>query len=148
MPIFSTAPITTVYEIHRSPIVSTNIDPNRDYDASIGFHYDLGRSTGLGMREEVLRIIDLAPDVVGHDGKLMELFVDRGSSDRNRQNLEELHRLMLDTCAHCEVEAVRFHTMCAPAIVGFHGSGLAHVVWMAEPRLNDSTHLVEVLPSK
>jgi hypothetical protein len=168
MRIFSTSPITILHSLSQPTIfergtigiekLEKNIDPQRSYEASIGFHYDFDRSTGLGMREEVLSALDIPADVVGRDGKPLALLIDRGSAGRNMQNLDELHKIMLETCPHCAVEVVRFHMMGveeqinraarASVIVGFHGSGLAHVVWMAESRTNHSTYLVEILPYK
>jgi hypothetical protein len=166
MLVFSIHPVTIIYDV-REPTrfekgvigiekLERNIDPKREYDASIGFHYDVDRSTGKGMREDVLRAVNISINVVGRNGKPLVLLVDRRSGSRNLPNQNEIYDLMNMTCPHCEIEVVQFHVMSveeqirvaarASVIIGLHGSGLAHVVWMAESRKNHTTHLVEILP--
>jgi hypothetical protein len=135
-----------------------NVDPKRSYDDSIGFRYNFNRSTALGMREEVLRKIGVSAEAVGYKGKPLALLIDRGYGSRNIQNAEEIRQAMVAGCPHCTVEVVHFHIMDpdrqvhiaarASVLVGFHGSGLTHTVWMAESRPNHTTHMVEILPYK
>jgi hypothetical protein len=135
-----------------------DVDPKRSYDDSIGFHYNFNRSTALGMREDVLRTIGIPVDAVGYEGRPLALLIDRGHGARNIRNSDEIRQAMVAGCPHCRVEVVRYHTMNpdhqvyvtarASVLVGFHGSGLTHTVWMTESRPNHTTHMVEILPYK
>jgi hypothetical protein len=131
---------------------------NRTYDDSIGFNYDFNRTVGIGLRQAILRELSIPDNVVGENGKPLVLLIDRGSGTRNVENIQPLRTLLVEQCAHCEVRVVEFHSMeveeqirqtsRASVLVGFHGSGLAHTLWMAESRPNHTTHLIEIIPYK
>jgi hypothetical protein len=164
MRIFSLFPVTIISRssllIRRGTIgiekLESDVDISRDYDKSIGFRYEFNRSTARGMREDVLERLNLSVDAVGKSGKPLVILVDRRGTGRTMQNTEALVAVMEKDCPHCLVETVKFEYMSveqqiglaskASAIVGFHGSGLAHVLWMAETREGHPTHLIELLP--
>jgi hypothetical protein len=108
------------------------------------------------MREAVLEQFKLSKEAICRDGKPLVLLIDRGHGTRNMQNLEDVRKLLVDTTPHATVEVVLFHIMSieaqvkavsrASALVGFHGSGLAHVLWMPASGPHRPTYLVEILP--
>jgi hypothetical protein len=164
MRIFSLTPIAVIGDsallMPRATIgiekLESNADLTRHYDNSIGFRYDFNRSTALGMREEVLAALDLSPNAVGKSGKPLVILVTRQWTGRTLQNTQELAQVMKKDCPHCLVDVVQFELLGveeqialaskASVLMGLHGSGLAHVVWMAESRVGHTTHLIELLP--
>jgi hypothetical protein len=166
MKVLSDTPITIISNSNPSIIMrdavigieklEKNVSLNRTYDDSIGFHYDFDRSTAPGLRNDVLNSLNIPTDIVGKAGKPLALLIEREGGSRNIRNTHEIFEAMVEGCPHCQVEMVRFHhmgteeqirvTSTASALVGLHGSGLTHVVWMSESRPNHTTHLVEFLP--
>jgi hypothetical protein len=131
---------------------------HRNYDDSIKFHYNINRSTAVGLREDILSVLEIPDGVIGKNGKPLALLIDRGSNARNIANMDEVRDAMIEGCPQCFVDVVQLHDMdvrqqvelvsTASVLVGFHGSGLAHVIWMAESSPSHTTHLLEVLPYK
>jgi hypothetical protein len=168
MRIFSDRPVTIIDEQNPSIIMHSgtlgceklerDVRPTRTYDESIGFRYDFDRETARGMRDDLLRVLGLPCDAVGAGGKPLVLLIDRGRNGRNIQNTDEIGAFMAKTCPHCTVETLRLHELSvdrqilmmsrASVLVGLHGSGLTHAVWMHESVPNHTTHLIEVLPYK
>jgi hypothetical protein len=168
MKIFSDQPVTVIHQQNLSILMHSgtlgceklerDVRTSRSYDESIGFRYDMDRETARGMREELLRVLGLPCDAAGADGKPLVLLIDRGSKGRNIQNTAEIGAFMASTCPHCNVKIVRLHGLSvdtqiqmmsrASVLVGLHGSGLTHAVWMHESVPNHTTHLIEVLPYK
>lgn len=164
MKIFSNKPITIIDEQNPSILMRNasigiiklekNPDPKRTYDDSIGFTYDFVRETAFGMREEILDALGYPKEAVGINGKPLVLLIDRGNN-RNIENQKELYDLMKDTCDFCDVREVKFQNMNvekqisivskASVLMGVHGSGLTHTIWMHESQSNHTTHLIEVL---
>lgn len=163
---FSSYPIVTLSESNPSMLLrtafvgmeklETNPNPNRSYDESIRFTYAFDRSTALGMREEVLEYHMIPPNQIEENHRPLVLIIDRGSGTRNLPNFPELVRSIEALCPRCEVIPVKFQNMeiveqvslvaRASILIGFHGSGLTHVVWMREWRPHVTTHLIEILP--
>ncbi|OHS95576.1 hypothetical protein TRFO_10481 [Tritrichomonas foetus] len=141
-----------IEKLEENPIES------REYEDSILFHYNFNRSTAFGMREKVLKVLNIDENEVGNNNKPYVLVVDRGSNSRTITNIKHIYNHIVETCPFCDVELARFHHMSiekqihkvsrASVLVGLHGSGLAHVLWMQESRANHTTHLIEVLPYK
>jgi hypothetical protein len=168
MKIFSHFPVSIIDEVNPTILMPNgalgiekleqNVAPNRRYDESIGFHYDINRSHAVGMREGILSVLDIPDHIVGKNGKPLVLFIDRGSDSRNLVNTDEVRQVMVDGCPHCLVEVVQLHNMDVPAqirliskasvLAGLHGSGLANVVWLRESAPNHTTHLLEFAPYK
>jgi hypothetical protein len=133
-----------------------DVRPDRTTDDSIGFNYDFNRSIGIGLRDAILRELSIPNDIIGSKGKPLVLLIDRGQSSRRIENTEELAKLLIEGCPHCQVEVVQFHEMevdqqvrltsRASVLIGLHGSGLAHTLWMQESRPNHTTHLIEIVP--
>jgi capsular polysaccharide biosynthesis protein len=95
-------------------------------------------------------------EVIGKEQKPLALLIDRGAGSRNIRNTDEIFRAMVEGCPHCQVEIVRYHIMSteeqiritsrASVLVGLHGSGLTHVVWMHPSAPEHPTHMIEFLP--
>lgn len=106
------------------------------------------------MREDIMNVLEI-PEMVGVNGKPLVVLIDRGSN-RNIQNSNPLAEVMEKGFPRCAVQTVRLQDMDvnaqidliakASVLVGIHGSGLVHTVWMAESRENHTTHLVEIVP--
>jgi hypothetical protein len=166
MKVLSAYPVTIIDQaspsllMHRGTIGIEKLEKdtrlNRTYDESIGFRYDFNRSIGTGLREDLLTVLGFATDAVGDRGKPLAVLIDRKGQPRNIQNSDAVRELMETHCPHCSVVAVELHNMevepqielisRASVLVGLHGSGLAHAVWMRESAPNHTTHLVEILP--
>jgi hypothetical protein len=125
-----------------------DVRAHRGYVESITFEYNIDRSTAAGLREAVLTSLGIPLDASGRPSVLL---VNRGNIMRDIVNKEDLHRLMAESCPECDVQLVALHRISveeqierasrASVIVGLHGSGLAHAIWMRE-----GTHLVEIVP--
>jgi hypothetical protein len=168
MKIFSQVPVHVVDEENPSWLMpagvigiekfETDINPGRTYDESIAFRYEFNRSTAVGLRESIFTELKLPVADFGVDGKPLVLLIDRGSETRNIGNIQEVFETLASHCPHCVVEMVQFHNIAveeqmrktsrASVLMGLHGSGLTHTVWMRESRPNCTTHLVEVIPYK
>lgn len=140
-------------------------------DNLVNFKYNFNRQTGLGYREKALVQLGIDPKERGfveignsssnHKNitKPLALFIDRGSGVRNIQNTPEVFDVMVKGCGDfCKALRVKFHNMGveeqvklvsrASVLVGLHGSGLAHVLFMPESTKKDPSFLVEFLPYK
>jgi hypothetical protein len=168
MKVFSHYPVTIIDEVNPTILMPNGVfgiekleqnpDPHRRYDESIGFRYDINRTHATGMREEVMKVLQVPDHIVGQDGKALVLLIDRGSDARNLVNTDEVKAAMVDGCPHCLVRVVQLHNMDVPeqiqliskasVLAGLHVSGLAHVIWMPESTPNHTTHLLEFTPYK
>jgi hypothetical protein len=125
---------------------------DRVYDESIGFHYDLTREMASGLREAVLAANDIPGNVTRSEP--LVILVDRRAR-RSVSNMADVYAHVERTCDFCEVQLVDFERegvdgqlrMCSQAsvLMGLHGSGLAHAIWLPESGAR-STHLIEILP--
>jgi uncharacterized CHY-type Zn-finger protein len=123
--------------------------PDLKYNDSISFSYDFDRSTARGMREELLAFGGY-PDWVPPNPLI--LIIDR-AKPRDILNIPQIKEYISSNCYECNVEVVRIHELDhwnqvwkisqASVLIGFHGSGLTHVIWMAASAYN---HMIEVLP--
>lgn len=143
-------------------------------DNLVNFQYNFNRQTGLGMREKALKQLKIDPEEIGFIDKNISLtnitttnkklkplviLIDRGNGVRNIQNTPEVFDVMVKGCGDfCQPLRVKFHNLGveeqvrlvshASVLVGLHGSGLAHVLFMHESTKKMPTFLVEFLPYK
>jgi hypothetical protein len=129
--------------------------PNRTHDDSISFVYNINRTTARGLREATLAALSL-PDAAGGGGPPLVVLVARHHEARAIANFAALGAAVAAGCPHCEVQTLELERLPvreqiarisrASALIGLHGSGLAHALWMAESRPGRPTALVEVVP--
>ena len=168
MKIFSYLPVTIICEenfailMYRGTIgiekPEENPSADRPYDISLTFKYNFNRSTALGMREDVLHELYIPDNIYMENGRHNIVFVDRGNDQRTIVNTDEIIDLMKKTCSFCNIHRVKFQDMSitqqvrlvskSSVLIGYHGSGLSHVVWMAESLPNRTTHMIEIMPYK
>jgi hypothetical protein len=166
MKIFTLSPISVIDSDNPSLVMTKgvvgieklerNMNASRTYDDSIGFNYDFNRSIAIGLRESILGALSIPSTQVGSRGRPLVLFIDRGKGARSLRNTDDILKILTGKCPHCDVQRVEFHNMQveeqirrtarASVLVGLHGSGLTHTIWMAASRANHSTHLIEVVP--
>ncbi|EAX92883.1 hypothetical protein TVAG_467300 [Trichomonas vaginalis G3] len=131
-----------------------NPDPYRNNEInSILFKYNLNSSTAPGFREDVIKYNNIH---IENSTKPIVLFIKRGGAKRDVKNLDKIVELSKTICTFCDIRTVELQNLdireqielIAPAqvLIGFHGSGLAHVIWMEESRKQRQTHLIEIMP--
>ena len=136
--------------------IETNPNPYSSFEDSILFHYEYNRSTVKGLREKMLEIIDEPPESYGFEKKPLIILIDRGEGTRKILNIDELHNHIEETCKFCQVLKIDLSNLAienqikiiskSSVLIGAHGSGLAHVLWMHESIKNHTTHLIEIMP--
>ena len=131
---------------------------NRTNEDTIVFQYNFNQSSVPTFRNELLEVNNLSTTAVGDKGKPLVILIDRRFGSRKLVNTMEVYEYMNKTCDFCEIKLLRLEDLAfsqqmdlisrSSVLAGLHGSGLTHVVWMAESRANHSTHLIEFLPMK
>ena len=134
--------------------LEANPDPKRTVDESINFSYQFDRSTALGMREDILDALHIANEPI--DNENPRVIVIRRGLNRDIENMDQVIDVITKGCPQCNVHSVHFDNIDiaeqvrivsqASVLLGMHGSGLTHTVWMAESQPDRPTHLIEVLP--
>ncbi|KAH0794919.1 hypothetical protein GPJ56_001196 [Histomonas meleagridis] len=134
-----------------------NPDPNRDSNQMISFKYEVNRQNAIGFRDAVLESLKFPLNArKTNESKLLVIMIDRQTSHRRIVNQDEVVELMRNTCDFCDVRCIKFESLKvqeqislvskASVLVGLHGSGLAHVMWMHESTDEFPTYMIEVLP--
>ena len=121
------------------------------------FRYNYTNTTAVGLRDVYLRafsVTETEPNLL----RPKVVFISRQGSHRNILNEDRIVKIMQQTCPFCEIqcESFRGHSIQtqvakiadASAIVGLHGSGLSHVLWMKGCTENFTSVLLEILPYK
>jgi hypothetical protein len=123
----------------------------RDSDGMFSIRYDFRNDTAPMIRSEVFRALNVkAPK---HD---LVIIIERRPASRVFLNAEEIEQYMLSKCEFCEIRRIDFADFSiqdqvrlaasATVLVGMHGSGLSHVLWMENESEKVPTALVEIIP--
>ena len=131
-----------------------NPDPFRDQIADpIVFQYNFNRSTCPGFRDDIIKYNKIP---VKKTEKPLVLIISRGTSKRDIKNMDEIVAATKELCYFCDVQVTQLQHFnfkeqvqnVAPAqvLIGFHGSGLSHTIWMEQSKPERRTHLVEIIP--
>jgi len=133
-----------------------DISLSRTYDQSVSFTYNFDNDTAPGLRNDLLSILNIPSNEYGDNGKPLVVVIDRGLTKRNVVNVPEIVSFLKKECDFCEVKAIILEKLDvkeqissvakASVLLGLHGSGLSHVLWMAPHSKEKPTHLVEILP--
>jgi hypothetical protein len=127
------------------------------YRDSVLLRYEFAPDVAVGFREIVLRRFDVSFSVDVARPKVV--LISRGvQSTREVTNLREIADLIWENCERCELVELAFEQLSLPmqmkavadasVLVGVHGSGLGHVMWMPRETANFTGALVEILPYK
>ena len=150
------------------PKFEKNIDENRVISDMIRFDYQFNEDVAVGLREAMLNSFDPHEEIrrqlndpyqsineLNHKNPIV-IFIERGDSKRDVINTEEIIHLMQNTCKFCDIKKILPHLLTpqmqiemiseASALVGVHGSGLTHAVWLPRSNSNFSSALLEILP--
>lgn len=121
------------------------------------FEYNFNDNISIGLRDVVLKGFEIEDKPVNHSNPTI-VYVSRENSQRDIINSNEVLDLMKKSCSFCDVKSVIFHHLTpreqirvvshASVLVGLHGSGLTHSLWL--PRSNSKFEyvLLEILPYK
>lgn len=135
--------------------LESNPKLNRGPDDMIAFKYEVTRENVRGMRELLLKSLKFE-DKLGENGKPLVLIVKRESSNRKVINMNTIIEKIKESCYFCDVRNLKFEDLSiteqvevaskASVLIGLHGSGLTHVLWMRESTPELKTSLFEILP--
>jgi hypothetical protein len=127
----------------------------RGDNGMFAIRYNFDRDTAPRLRSSVFWRLNLSVPALDPFAPLI-LIVERNASSRRWNNLEEIEQYMLERCDFCEIRRADLGQMAireqirlvseATVLVGVHGSGLSHVLWMNERSEAEPTSLIEVLP--
>ena len=131
-------------------------DPNpfRDQISDpIVFQYNFNRSTCPGFRDDLIKNNHI---YVKETTKPLVLIISRGTSKRDIKNMDEIVAATKEILDFCDIEIAQLQDYnfkqqvqyVAPAqvLIGMHGSGLSHTIWMDPSVPERRTHLVEIIP--
>ena len=134
--------------------LEANLDPFRSHEVdSIVFEYNFNRSSCPGFRDDVINYNYI--EVPRHEEPYV-LVISRGTSKRDIKNIDEIVAAAKEICDFCKIEVVKLQDYSfrdqiskiaqAQVVIGFHGSGLTHTLWMEPSVPERRTHLLEFLP--
>lgn len=134
-------------------------DPNkyRRISNMATFTYNFDENISIGLREVVMNGFKIDSEEINHENPTV-IYVSRANSHRDLTNSDEVIKLMKSVCDFCDIKSVTFHQLSprkqievaskASALVGLHGSGLTHVLWLPRSKVNFTSVLLEILPYK
>jgi hypothetical protein len=127
----------------------------RNGDAMLSIHYDFRVDTALTLRSEVFRALAMPLPVLDANDPIV-IIIERAGTARRFLNIDEVEQFMMSRCDFCDIRRVDFAQLTvedqikvaasALVLVGVHGSGLSHVLWMESRSNNAPTAMIEVMP--
>jgi len=131
-------------------------DPKRPHNYSLVFEYNFNESTIPYLRDEVLSYVGINKNL--ENGHPLILVINRHTRFRSLNNAHQIVEAARRSCLFCDVRLVHYEFLSvyeqlrlssqSSAIIGVHGGGLSHVMWMKRSKPEFPTHLVEILPYK
>ena len=128
----------------------------RKYEDSITFEYNIKRSDDPTFRDDILNVMKIDAKKYGNNNKKLVLLIDRSTGMREFVNVKEIADIAKDTCDFCDVQIIKYQyfpvhvqleiSSRASVIIGVHGCGLTHAVWMHPSTKEFPTHMIEILP--
>ena len=132
----------------------SNPSPWRREEDMTSFEYELNKTNGEGFRDFIIKQMNINKEEIDPKNPKI-LIIDREGSKRDIVNTEEIIDHITEVCNYCKVRKINFrmHSLKkqielvsgASALIGLHGSGLSHVLWLQSQRQNP-TALVEIKP--
>lgn len=130
---------------------------NRRISDMATFEYNFDENVSIGLREVVMKGFDIEDRPINHSNPIV-IYVSRENSPRDLTNSEKVLDLMRETCTFCQIKSVTFHQLSprsqieavsrASVLVGLHGSGLTHSLWLPRSNATYESVLFEILPYK
>jgi hypothetical protein len=127
----------------------------REYEEMLSIEYDYDGDTAPMLRSEAFKAINWTSPPLDPHAPVV-LFIERTTKSRRLLNMEEIEQYVLDRCDFCEINRVDFKDMPvakqietvskATVMIGVHGSGLAHVLWLKERSELEPTAVIEIFP--
>lgn len=116
-------------------------------------NYMFNKETAPRFRDEAMRRLKINTTIDPLSPKV--IIIERKKQKRYFVNPEEVEQYIRQTCDFCDVQRVDFAeysqaeqvriASSASVLIGIHGSGLGHVIWMP-PSGNGTRALIEILP--
>ncbi|OHT09932.1 hypothetical protein TRFO_21018 [Tritrichomonas foetus] len=135
-------------------------EPNekRNIDEMASFNYYFDDDVAIGLREAILNELGITVPEINNENPTI-VFVSRGkSSSRDITNTENVIELMKKTCRFCKIRKVLLHQLSikdqvelisqTSVLIGVHGSGLTHTMWLPRSNKTFNASLIEILPYK
>ena len=117
------------------------------------FKYNMNETSAVGYREFVLKNLNI-DEHFNHTSP--EILIIERKDKRDILNIGEIIQFIKNQCNYCNICTINFRKYSvdeqvglvskANAIVGLHGSGLAHVMWLASTSDSFPTALFEIKP--
>ena len=127
----------------------------REYDSMLSVRYNFASDTAPMLRQRVFESMGIADPVIDLQNPLV-LVIERKTETRRFLNAIDIEQYMLSKCPFCIVRRVDMSELPlkeqlelvaqAVVLVGVHGSGLSHVLWMRPSDARTPTAVVELLP--
>ena len=127
-------------------------------ETKILLSYDIPHAEIKGLRERMLKSTNKSKCAVDPK-KPKVVIIKRKQKDEDKRNLINVDAVVNETkkvCPFCNVIGIDLQTMnklqqvefiCdVSLLIGMHGSGLAHALWMKESTKDEPTSIVEILP--
>jgi hypothetical protein len=120
----------------------------------VAFRYNFNNNTAVGLREVILQGFNISPALNVVHPKVV--IVSREGDSRDLLNYQAILTHVKNHCPGCEIQSVVFQKLNlerqiqavagASVLMGLHGSGLSHVLWLARSRPGFETVLLEIMP--
>lgn len=133
----------------------SNLSPYRKMEEMINFRYEFNRSHGYGFREFVMRQMNVTEKPINPNNPEI-ILISRKGTGRDITNSQEIYDFLVKQCPYCNVRVVDLKMLkisqqislfaSASAMVGLHGSGLTHVLWMPPNTQENPTAMFEIKP--
>lgn len=134
-----------------------NPDPFRTSQMMPHFSYDFKKRSISQFRHIVFQHFNLSiKENIPNYAHPTILLIKRSKSKRDIVNHDEIKKYILSQCSYCNVKIINFANLAihqqlkevarASVLMGIHGSGLSHVLWLKPSDFKKKTFLVEFLP--
>lgn len=132
-----------------------NPSASRDSSEMLNIRYNFQNDTCPSLRDEVLRKLDIhSPELSVDTPKI--LMIERKTGNRMIMNIEEIEGYIRQECEFCEIKRVDMGSIPvidqikliaeSTVLIGVHGSGLSHCLWMQRSTKEHPTSMIEIKP--
>ncbi|KAH0795692.1 hypothetical protein GPJ56_000571 [Histomonas meleagridis] len=132
--------------------ISTN---GNSVQRMLGAQFKFRNSSQMELQSEVFKELQIPKHKLDVDNPLI-LIIERKTKSRKFVNVDAIEDYILSKCDFCSVKRIDFAKLKikeqiemaanASVVVGVHGSGLSHVIWMKRSTKDNPTSLVELFP--
>ena len=133
---------------------------DKQNESKINLHYNIKHDQIKGMRQKFLKEMNKTECKVDQKHPKIAIIMRKQKKDKEQKrmilNIDEVVNETKKICPKCSVEKIDLQSMSKQdqvryacdlsLLVGIHGSGLIHALWMEESTKEHRTAMVEILP--